>query len=280
VTSRAALLLMVALVALTGCKGARSALLKLKRSAATAAAQPVDAALDPPTELIPVFPQGFRKKKVFLDAGHGAEKNPGNSSCFCVAEQDFTRDLAFEVGEYLEETGRFDVVQARDDRRMVGYAQRVAKAASSGADAFVSLHSDVRADGKPWSPSEGVECLQNTDAPGFVVLYSDEGAGTLVESRRTLALDVSARMAEAGFLPYTSTYEGLYEIDPEDPSVLVDRHAPDRRIFVLRKTTMPAILVETHHALDPREAKLWDEPSTRRAFAAALAQALVDATSD
>lgn len=281
-TSRVALLLLVglALAGLTSCRATKSARLKLKRSAATAALQPVQPEIDPPQELLPVFPKGFRQRKVFLDAGHGAEKNPGNSSCFCVAEQDFTRDLALEVGEYLKETGHFEVIQARDDRRPVGYAQRVASAASSGADAFISLHSDVRADGKPWSPSPGVECLHNTDAPGFVVLYSDEGAGPLVESRRTLALDVSARMAEAGFLPYTSTYKGLYEIDAEDPSVLVDRHTPDKRIFVLRRTTMPAILVETHHALDPREAKLWDEPSTRRAFSAALAQALVDATTD
>jgi N-acetylmuramoyl-L-alanine amidase len=62
--------------------------------------------------------------------------------------------------------------------------------------------------------------------------------------------------------------------------VLLDRHAPDKRIFVLKKTTMPAILVETHHALDAREAMLWNDPFTRRAFAAAITQALIDATTD
>jgi len=278
---RALLLAVLALLALSSCqdRGRKSARIELGRAPAPTASA-LEAVLDPPRELIPVFPQGFRRRTVFLDAGHGAEKNPGNSSCFCVAEQDFTRELAFEVSDYLEETGHFKVIQSRSDRRPIGYTQRVAAAASSGADVFVSLHSDVRADGKPWSPSPGVECLQNTDAPGFVVLYSDEGTGPLVEARRTLALDISARMTEAGFLPYTSTYKGLYEIDAEDPSVLLDRHAPDKRIFVLRRTTMPAILVETHHALDPREARLWDEPATRRAFAAALAQALVDATTD
>lgn len=227
-----------------------------------------------------MFPAGFQPLTVYLDAGHGAAKNPGNTSCFCVAEQDFTRSLARDVGEWLEATGYFRVVHARVDDKPVAYADRVAAAAASGADAFVSLHSDVRGDGKAWSPSPGLECLQNLDAPGFVVLYSDEGPTDLVDARRTLALDVSSRLGEAGFLPYTSTYKGLYELDADDPSVLLDRHAPDKRIFVLRSTKMPAILIETHHALDPREARLWDEPSTRRAFAGALAQALVDATTD
>ncbi|MFO0618138.1 MAG: N-acetylmuramoyl-L-alanine amidase [Polyangiaceae bacterium] len=251
----------------------------MKRSLAPAV-HAIEADLASPRELIPVFPPGFARRTVFLDAGHGAEKNPGNTSCYCVAEQDFTRDLTLEVADYLEETGHFKVVLARSDGRMVGYAERVARATASGADAFVSIHSDVRGDGKPWSPSPGLECLENLDSPGFVVLYSDEGAPALVEARHTLALDVSARMGEAGFLPYTSTYKGLYEIDPEDPSVLLDRHTPDKRIFVLKKTTMPAVLVETHHALDPREARLWEMPTTRRAFAAVLAQALVDATTD
>lgn len=276
----AALAAALALAILAGCspRGLRSAKLKLKQRISPAV-HTIEAELEAPRELDPVFPPGFGRRTIYLDAGHGAAKNPGNSSCYCVAEQDFTRSLSLDVGQWLEDTGYFHVVQSRPDERPVAYADRVAAAAASGADAFVSLHSDVRGEGKSWSPSSGVECLRNLDAPGFVVLYSDEGPASLVEARRGLALDVSARLGEAGFLPYTSTYEGLYAIDAEDPSVLVDRHAPDKRIFVLRSTKMPAILIETHHALDPREARLWNEASTRRAFAAVLAQALVDAMS-
>ena len=38
---------------------------------------------------------------------------------------------------------------------------------------------------------------------------------------------------------------------------------------------MPSILVETHNALDDREALRWEEPATRDALAHALAAALI-----
>ena len=109
-----------------------------------------------------------------------------------------------------------------------------------------------------------------------MILWSDEGVGALVAARHTLAREVSARMAEAGFLRYTGSYSGLYENDPEDRAVLVDRHEAQKRIFVLRRPALPSIIIETHHALDPREAMLWEQEETRRAFATALAQALLD----
>ena len=85
-------------------------------------------------------------------------------------------------------------------------------------------------------------------------------------------------MEEAGFLAYDGgEYTGLYAPDAVQRGVFVDRHEPDKRIFVLRRPTMPAILVETHHALDPREVTRWEEPATLDAFATALAAALLDA---
>jgi N-acetylmuramoyl-L-alanine amidase len=47
-------------------------------------------------------------------------------------------------------------------------------------------------------------------------------------------------------------------------------------IFVLRRAAMPSILVETHNALDPREAARREDPGTVDAFAAAVLAALGD----
>lgn len=57
----------------------------------------------------------------------------------------------------------------------------------------------------------------------------------------------------------------------------MDRHAYEKRIFVLWKPTMLSIFVETHHALDPREARLWADKATHEVFASVLAASLVDA---
>jgi N-acetylmuramoyl-L-alanine amidase len=215
-----------------------------------------------------------------------------------VEEQRFTLDAARAVAERLEATGGFEARLSREGEDRVAYRDRVDDAERWGADVFVSLHSDVRGKSEPWEPapadpgsrailpggapfSPGMSCPRSLAAPGFSVLWSDEGEAELRDRRLGLARAVARRMGEAGLLPYGGAeYTGLYERDAAQPGVFVDRHAPDQRIYVLRRPSMPSILIETHHALDPREAERWTEPRTLDAFAAALAAALIDALAD
>ncbi|MCC6526945.1 MAG: N-acetylmuramoyl-L-alanine amidase [Polyangiaceae bacterium] len=213
--------------------------------------------------------------RVYLDAGHGAPDNAGNLSCYCRLEEDFTASLADDVALELEATGRFAVVPSRVAGEIVGYAERVAAAEMTGAEAFVSLHSDVRGRTESWSPFPGASCPQSLEAPGFGVFYSDEGAPELALRRRALALAVAEAMRAAGFLPYGGADYGADYLGPTPgDGVFVDRHELDKRIYVLRAPEMPAVLVETHNAHDPREAVAWDEPAVRRAFALALGHGL------
>lgn len=219
-----------------------------------------------------------RPLRVLLDAGHGAADNHGNTSTFGVAEEEFTLDLAHDVAAELEATGAFEIRLSRGAGERVAYAARLDAARALRADAFVSLHSDVRGTVRAWSPVPGLTTRAAVDAPGFTVLHADEGDPALAARRRDLAVSVAAAMHEAGFFPYGgAAYQGLYAPDPDQPGAFVDRHEPAKRIFVLRRAPMPSIIVETHNALDPREAARWDEAHTRRAFAMALARGLVDA---
>jgi N-acetylmuramoyl-L-alanine amidase len=215
--------------------------------------------------------------RVMLDPGHGARANRGNTSTFCVAEQDAMMEVAVALADRLEATGGVEVRLAREPGCVVEYAARLADAAAWGADAFVSLHSDVRGKIERWAPEAGLDCPIALDAPGFSVLYSDEGDADLKTRRRDLGLAAARRMADAGFLPYSGVaYVGLYGEEAQ-AGLFVDRHAPEQRIFVLRRAAMPSILIETHNALDPREAARWADPDTLDAFAGALAAALADA---
>lgn len=211
---------------------------------------------------------------VYLDAGHGAPDNEGNRSSLCELEQDTMHDLALDLAASLEAYGGFVVVPSRTGDLRVPYAERVADAERVGADVFLSLHSDVRGQVREWSPEPGLVCRASHDAPGFTVLHSDEGQPELVEARASLCAGVSASMRAAGFSPYDGAeYLGLYA--PSGPSgCFVDRHAADKRIFVLRRPSMPSVIVETHNALDPNEALAWRDPLVREAFARALAHAL------
>jgi N-acetylmuramoyl-L-alanine amidase len=48
-------------------------------------------------------------------------------------------------------------------------------------------------------------------------------------------------------------------------------------VYFLKASSVPTIIIETHHALDPVEVARWDELKTADAFALAVAQGLLDA---
>jgi N-acetylmuramoyl-L-alanine amidase len=228
-----------------------------------------DARLDSPS---PSFASGFGVRRIFLDAGHGAENNPGNRSAFCLEEQSFTLDLAHDVARVLADSTHFEVLVSRAGSDLVSYPDRVRKAEAWGADAFVSLHSDVRGHGAERA------CLRSREAPGFSILWSKEGEPSLVDHRRELARKLADELGRSGFLPFDGAgYQSTYAADPEQRGSFVDRHAESERIFVLWRPTMPSLIVETHNALDDREALRWNEPGTRLAFANALSRALAAA---
>lgn len=205
-----------------------------------------------------VFDESGGVKRVYLDAGHGAAGNTGNLGVLGIDEQDFTLSLAQDVAAILTETGHFEIRVCREKGEVVPYAKRIMDAEQWRADVFVSLHSDVR------SP-EGI---------GYSVLWSDEGDEAIAEARLALARAMAQQLAALslpayGGEEYADSYAG-----GNVPGVFVDRHEEGKRIFVLRKPTMPSIIVETHNAKSEDEARRWQEPAVRRAFAHALALAV------
>jgi N-acetylmuramoyl-L-alanine amidase len=224
------------------------------------------------------FPQGFGKKRIYLDAGHGAPGNQGNTSVTCEPEEAFTLRVAQDLAKRLEATGHFQVKLSREPGQRPTYQARLEEAERWRAQLFVSLHSDSRGETSWWRETPEQGCLRNDAAPGFSVLYADDIAEPLLSRRLTLARALARRMEEAGFLPYGGEdYVGLYAPDSEQPGTFVSRHLPGQRIFVLRKPPMPSVIIETHHALDLEEVARWREERTLEVFAAAVAQGVVDA---
>ncbi|MDY7227867.1 N-acetylmuramoyl-L-alanine amidase family protein [Hyalangium rubrum] len=253
-------------------------------------AQPAPSAPPEPSKVWPALgapltvqplsvPKGFRKKRIYLDPGHGFRGNTGNSSVTCENEADFTLRVTEDLARRLEATGRFQIRLSRKAGKDVSYPDRVAEAERWGADVFVSLHSDSRGEATWWEPTPGQSCLRQDTGPGYSVLWADDTAEPLKTRRVTLARALSRRMTEAGFPPYDGAdYVGLYDGDTQ-PGVFVSRHEPGRRIHVLRRPRIPSVIIETHHALDFEEAARWKEERTLEAFGAAVAQGLVDALS-
>jgi N-acetylmuramoyl-L-alanine amidase len=220
------------------------------------------------------FPKGMKRLRVYLDAGHGAERNSGNTSCTCEAEQDFTLRISQDLARRLEATGRFEVRLSRGAKKPVAYPDRVKEAEDWGTDVFLSIHSDARGQAVLAMAADARLCPKREGAPGFSVLWSDEGGATLLQQRHALARLLSQKLLAAGFPAYDGAdYTGLYDGDTQ-PGVFVDRRPSSKRVFVLRKPTMPSVIIETHHAFDPEEVARWREPRTAEVFAASVSSAL------
>lgn len=220
-----------------------------------------------------------RKVRVFVDAGHGAPDNHGNTGCFGQQEEDHTRLAARHLAFVLSALGPFEVALSRDEPGPK-YATRIAAAKAFRADVIISLHSDARGLARPWWPYHDERMSWwNADAPGFAVLWSDEGAEATVTARATLGRAVGRRMREAGFLAYDgSDYASLYRQDDVDPSGFIDIRPKKKRVYFLRASSIPTVIIETHHALDPEEVLRWEEARTLDDFSLAVAAAILDAT--
>ena len=225
----------------------------------------------------PSFPEGFGVRTIYVDAGHGASGNPGNTSAFCLSEQDEMLRIALDLEQRLEATGHFQVELSRRPGQLTEYKARVAEAKALGAEVFLSLHSDARGQASIWSPEEGKACQTTDGEHGFSVLYSGEGDAQLAAERERLALSLGESLSSAGFPPYRGLWYGdLYAEHADEPGVFLDTHAPSKRIMVLRRPEMASVIVETHQAWDPEEPLRWKEEATLQAFADAVAVGLVD----
>ncbi len=218
-------------------------------------------------------PADLRSHRVFVVAGHGAGENKGNLGCRCVREEVFALDAASQLSARLAATGLFEVTEARSGEARPSYPARLRHLARSRSEILIELHSDARA--IPVATAErsvGEDpCLCTEVDPGLSVLVSDDGGAALNAARLSLARHVADALGEAGFPLYDGNrYGDKYDRDTT-PGVFLDR----RGLMMLRRPKVPSILIETHNALDPREAARWEEPRTRDAFGRAMIDALV-----
>ncbi|MBL8950277.1 MAG: N-acetylmuramoyl-L-alanine amidase [Myxococcaceae bacterium] len=217
-----------------------------------------------------------RKWRVLIDAGHGAKDNHGNTGLHCQRERDVTLSIAFGLATRLNLMGPFEARLAREDEAEPSYQARKVLAEVWPADAVVSLHTDVRGEAKPFI--EG-SCMswRNDARPGFSVLWSDEGTAALGSKRQRLSWAITDALSAAGFKAYDGVdYVGLYDSEPEHVGSFINRRNHGKRIWFLRSLEVPAVIVETHHALDFDEVERWSEMRTRNVFAYAIAKGLLD----
>jgi N-acetylmuramoyl-L-alanine amidase len=184
-------------------------------------------------------------KKIFtvvLDAGHDAGNLANASPDQTYYEHEFALDMTKRIKAVLEASSRVKVVETRPDGAAVDLDERCAIEKASGADLFVSLHSNAASVAEGWGTARGWKAL----------IYGLNGA------RYAAAKAILARV------------EGISPAMRKPP---IDA-APG--YYVLKHTKAPALLIEHGFHTNQEDVKLLKDPTYRQKLAYAEAAGILD----
>lgn len=161
--------------------------------------------------------------KIFIDQGHNPQGINAGAEGFGLREQDITYAVGVYLRDILAEDGRFEVRLSRNSPEEVlgtsnatSLAARVNAANSWPADYFISIHCNAN---------------ENPAVNGSEVYVYREGS---------IAANL-ARQVLDGMVEQVGTKDNGVRVNPS--------------LYVLRRTTMPAILVELAYISNAEDAR-------------------------
>ncbi|WP_244485728.1 N-acetylmuramoyl-L-alanine amidase family protein [Bradyrhizobium tropiciagri] len=228
----------------------------------------------PPSVLKPAAgkcdPATFR---IVLDVGHTAESE-GAMSARNVAEFAFNLRLARQIEETLKAEGFAETrLLLSEGKARPSLFRRVAAASNLHADLLLSIHHD----------SVPNKMLEDWEFEGKKSHFSDRFSGySVFVSRENPDFGTSLRFAElvakemkAGGLHYAAQYS--QPIMGRDQHPLLNKETgvySYDELIVLRKTTMPAVLLEAGSIINRDEELAMASPERRNSIASGVAVAV------
>lgn len=180
--------------------------------------------------------------KIFVDQGHNPENPNAGAEANGVREQDVTYEVGVRLAELLRANPHFEVRLSRNSpteqlgtSNATSLAARVNAANSWGADYFISLHCNAS--------------TVTTASGSEAYVYSVGSAAYYLGEQILSGLHYATGLPNRG----VRTNPGLY---------------------VLRRTTMPAVLVEMGYLTNPYDAELLS--TDPQSFARGIYNGIVD----
>ncbi|WP_213997260.1 N-acetylmuramoyl-L-alanine amidase [Tepidanaerobacter syntrophicus] len=174
--------------------------------------------------------------KICIDPGHGIETAGKRSFDGSLLEYEFNFDVAHRLKKYLELAG-IKVVMTRDDEHDVSLAERCRIANAAKADIFISIHAN--AFGTTWNGARGWEAY---------VWKKGAQAEKIAEAIRSESMPLLG---------------------------LIDRGVKEADFYVLKNTTMPAVLIEHGFYTNKEECALLKTSNFREKCAVADAKGIL-----
>jgi N-acetylmuramoyl-L-alanine amidase len=236
----------------------------------------------PPLKLRPqIAPQVARlnvppmpaKKVIVIDPGHGGH-DPG-----ALGAQGYEKDVNLAAAQALkarlEKSPKYRVVLTREDDTYVPLEERVRIAQRSGADLFISLHSDSGGDAAVKGASVYTLSDKASNRAARFVKQDDwfmKASLTGDRGVQDILFDLTQRATKNRSATFANTL--MSHIDGKAP--LLRRSHRDAGFMVLLAPDVPAVLLEMGFVTNPDDEDRLRDPAKRAQFMNAVADSIDD----
>ena len=218
---------------------------------------------------------------IIIDPGHGGE-NSGAVGPKGTKEKDIVLDIALRLESMLKSSNQkgLQVYLTRRDDKFIPLEDRALFANQKGGDLFVSIHANAAkrraaagteiyflAQAKN-DEARAAEALENS----AILFERPEGAPADTSELNFILMD----MLQTEFLKESSDLAQIIHDRMKQKLDIPSRGVDQAGFFVLNKTYMPSVLVETAFISNPEEEKLLNKSTFRQKIAEAICQGILD----
>lgn len=227
-----------------------------------------------------VADEPYRIKTVVIDAGHGG-KDPGNlgTGRYEWREKNVALDVALKLGGYInEQFPEINVIYTRDKDVFIGLNERADIANNAKADMFISVHCNA----VEYPSARGVETFAlglHKNEENLKVAMKENSAITLEDDYEAKygGFDpnspegiIALTMMQSAFLDQSLRISSYVQKQFKERVGRRDRGVKQAGFLVLRRTTMPSILIELGFLTNPEEEDFLNTESGRVYMSSAI----------
>lgn len=200
-------------------------------------------------------------KKIVIDAGHGGH-DPGTHGVFSK-EKHLALAIAAKAGKYIEENLDVEVIYTRDDDTFIELEERAQIANRNGADLFISVHCNSFTNPSVKGTETYVMGLHKTEQ-NLAVAKRENSVIFMEDNYEDVYGDFDPNSPDSHIL--FSLYQTAYLQSSLDLASKIEEQFKTRAgrrsrgvkqagFWVLFRTSMPSVLVETGYLSNPTEEK-------------------------
>ncbi len=228
----------------------------------------------------PINPIDFRVNTIVIDPGHGGH-DPGTRGKKAL-EKEVALKISLKVGEYIEKNiPGVKVIFTRKGDQYVALDERAILANKSKADLFICIHANAVANAKAYGTETYVMGISKAEKNFDVakrensVMLKDENYEQRYEGFDPTSPEsyILFSLAQSAYQESSLLFASLVEKEFKNNTKRYSRGVRQAPFWVLWRTSMPSVLIETGFLTYPEEEKFLSSKSGQDSVALGIYRA-------